>query len=54
MREIVFIERPDVFEPCPDCGRVVGVCAACLEDIAHCVRCVETGERLERQGDLYD
>ena len=47
-REIVMVDTlADIGGPesCPDCGRVVGVCAACLEDIAHCVRCVETGEK---------
>ena len=36
MREIKFIDRPEVLNPCSDCREVV-VCAKCKSDIAEAV-----------------
>ena len=32
MREIKFIERPEVLDPCADCGETI-ICPRCLEGI---------------------
>jgi hypothetical protein len=36
MREIKFIDRPEVLDPCPDCKQVE-VCARCKSEIAEVV-----------------
>ena len=53
MREIKFIPRPKVMEPCPDCRKFIGLCAKCKSDIAWAVWCRKTGP-MATEKDLWD
>ena len=48
MREIKFIDRPEVLDPCSDCGEGV-VCAKCKSDIAWVAWCRKTGPMATEQ-----